>query len=219
MTTAQSRPPVAPGEPAPDFALPAVEGPETVALADYRGRSPVFLALFIGLWCPFCRRSIAQMGKIEGKLKALGVETLGVVATAPENARLYFRFRPTRLRLASDPELSTHRAYGLPKPDPSPELMKAMETVRINPYGEFPEPLTVAEAAVTMAKRDGYTDSETDKAEFERQWPQLKGQFLIDRDGIVRWANVECGTEGLAGMGKFPPEEEILAAARALPRG
>ena len=28
----------------------------------------------------------------------------------------------------------------------------------------------------------------------QRQWPQLKGQFLIDRDGIVRWANIECGT-------------------------
>jgi len=42
------------------------------------------------------------------------------VATAPENARLYFKFRPTRLRLASDPEMSTHRAYGLPKPAPTP---------------------------------------------------------------------------------------------------
>jgi len=52
----------------------------------------------------------------------------------------------------------------------------------------------------------------------DHQWPQLKGQFLIDRDGIVRWANVECLTEGAAGVGKFPTEEEILAAARALPR-
>ena len=52
----------------------------------------------------------------------------------------------------------------------------------------------------------------------ERQWPQLKGQFLIDRDGIVRWANIECATEGLAGIGKFPSDEEILTAARALPR-
>ncbi|MGH7349247.1 MAG: redoxin domain-containing protein [Candidatus Rokuibacteriota bacterium] len=216
MTTAESRPPVAPGEPAPDFALPAVEGPETVALADYRGRSPVFLALFIGLWCPFCRRSIVQMGTTEGKLKALGVETLGVVATAPENARLYFKFRPTRLRLASDPALSTHHAYGLPKPARTPELMQAMETVRVNPYGEFPEPLLISEAGTAIAKLDGYTENETDKADLERQWPQLKGQFLIDRDGIVRWANVECA-EGLAGIGKFPSEEEILAAARALP--
>ena len=45
-----------------------------VSLAGYR--SSVFLALFIGLCCPFCRRSIAQMAVIEDKLQALGVETL-----------------------------------------------------------------------------------------------------------------------------------------------
>lgn len=218
MTAAESRPPVSPGEPAPDFTLPAVSREEMVSLANYRDRSPVFLALFIGLWCPFCRRSIAQMGATEGKLKALGVETLGIVATAAENARLYFKFRPTRLRLAADPELSTHRAYGLPKPAPTPEVMKAIETTRINPTGEFPEPLPIPQAAMAIAKLDGYTENQTDKADMERQWPQLKGQFLIDRDGIVRWANVECATEGFAGVGKFPSDEEILAAVRALPR-
>ncbi len=218
MTIAESRPPVAPGEPAPDFTLAAVDRKETVSLADYRGRSPVFLALFIGLWCPFCRRAIAQMGATEGKLKALGVETLGVVATPPENAQLYFKFRPTRLRLAADPELVTHRAYGLPKPAPTPELMQEMGSVRINPTGELPEPLPIPEAATAIGRLDGYAGTETDQADMQQQWPQLKGQFLIDRDGIVRWANVECAAEGLAGIGKFPSEEEILTAARALPR-
>src|SRR5688572_4010761 len=135
MTMVESRPPVAPGEPAPEFTLPAVDRPEMVSLADYRGRSPVFLALFIGLWCPFCRRSIAQMGATESRLKATGVEALAIVATTPENARLYFKFRPTRLRLASDPGLTTHRAYGLPKPASTPEFTRALETTRINPGG------------------------------------------------------------------------------------
>jgi hypothetical protein len=155
---------------------------------------------------------------MDNALKSSGVETLGVVATTPENARLYFKFRPTRLRLASDPDLTTHRAYGLPRSAATSELMQAMETTRINPNGVFPEPLPVREAAVAIGKLDGYTDNETDKAEMERQWPQLKGQFLIDRDGIVRWANVECATEGMAGLGRFPSTEEIVAAARALPR-
>jgi peroxiredoxin len=218
MITTEARRPIAPGEPAPGFALPAVDGTGTVSLADYRGRSPVFLVLLIGLWCPFCRRHIAQMGATEGKLKALGVESLGIVATPPENARLYFKFRPTRLRLAADPELTTHRAYRLPKPAPTPEFMKALETIRINPNGELPEPLPIVEAAAAVAKLDGYTDNETDHADMERQWPQLKGQFLIDRDGIVRWANIECATEGLAGVGKFPSTDDILAAALALAR-
>jgi peroxiredoxin len=215
MTLLESRPPVNPGERAPEFTLPAVDGRGTVSLAEYRGRHPVFLAIFVGLWCPFCRRSIAQMGAAESKLKELGVETLGVVATTPENARLYFKFRPTKLRLGSDPDLLTHRAYGLPKPAVTPEFMKALETTRINPTGELAEPQPVTEVAMAIARADGYVDNATDKAELERQWPQLKGQFLIDRDGIVRWANVECATEGLAGVGKFPSQEELVAAVRA----
>jgi peroxiredoxin len=218
MTSAETRPPVAPGEPAPDFTLPAVDGNDQVSLADYRGRSPVFLGLLIGLWCPFCRRQIAQMGANEAKLKQLGVESLGIVATAPENARLYFKFRPTRLRLAADPELTTHRAFRLPKPALTKEFMTAIETTLVNPFKEFPEPVPIVKASEAAAKLDGYKDNETDQAEMMRQFPQLKGQFLIDRDGIVRWANIECANDGLAGVGKFPSEEEILSAARILLR-
>jgi peroxiredoxin len=208
--------PVSPGQPAPHFTLPAVDGNQPISLSDYYGRSPLFLALLIGLWCPFCRRQIAQIGAIEGKLKVVGIEALGIVATPPENARLYFKFRPTRLRLAADPELATHRAYGLPKPTPTPEFMQALQTIRINPFGDLPEPLPISQAAEVVAKADGYTENDTDKADMERQWPQLKGQFLIDRNGIVRWAHIECAIEGPAGMGKLPSADQIIAAARML---
>jgi peroxiredoxin len=216
MKIAELRLAVSPGEPAPDFNLPAVAGTNTISLSDYRGRAPVFLALFIGLWCPFCRRAIAQLSTTQESLKIAGVETLGIVATRPENARLYFKFRPTRLQLAADPDLNTHRAYGIPKPVPTPEFVKALESTRINPDGMFPEPLLIAEAAAAVSKLDGYAENETDHADMERQWPQLKGQFLIDRGGIIRWANIECSTEGLAGIGKFPSDKEVLSAARAL---
>jgi peroxiredoxin len=207
--------PVSPGTLAPGFALPTVDGSGVVSLEDYRGRSPLFLALFIGLWCPFCRRSIAEMAGTESALKQQGVETLCVVATAPENARLYFKYRPTKLRLAADPELTIHRAYGVPKPEPTPEFMTALETTRVNPDGILPEPLPVMQVAEAITKRDGYEANPTDQADMQRQFPQLKGQFLIDRDGVVRWANIECH-EGLSGIGKFPSREEILAAARNL---
>src|SRR5262245_23474080 len=217
MEMLESRPPVTPGEMAPDFTLPAVDGAGSVSLSEYRGRSPVFLALMVGLWCPFCRRHIASMGTTEGKLKALGVETLGVVATPPDNARLYFKFRPTRLRLAADPELSTHRAYGVPRPVPTAEFMDSLGTVRINPSGELPEPLPIPQASQALAQMDRHEATATDHADMERQFPQLKAQFLIDRDGIVRWANIECA-EGMTGLGKFPSDEVILTAARALSR-
>jgi peroxiredoxin len=211
--------PIQPGEPAPDFTLPAANREGTVSLAEFRGRSPVFLALFVGLWCPFCRRSIAQIGTAEGPLRAAGVETLGVVASAPENTRLYFKYRPTRLRLGADPALTTHRAFGVPRPVPTPELMAQIESTRIDPTGELPEPLPIMDVAMALGKADGYASTKTDESEMQRQWPQLRGQFLIDRDGIVRWASIECGSEGLAGVGKFPSGDEILAAARTVLRG
>jgi peroxiredoxin len=216
MTT-DTRPPVGPGERAPEFSLPAVDGSTNVTLADYRGTSPVFLALLLGLWCPFCRRQIARLGTTEAKLKAEGVETVCVVATPPENARLYFKFRPSKLRLGADPDLSTHRAFRVPKPVAGPEMFKAMESILINPMGELPKPLPVMEAAKRIGELDGHVNSAADQADMERQFPQLKARFLIDRDGIVRWADVECAN-GLADIGKVPSDEEVLAAARALPR-
>jgi len=60
--------------------------------------------------------------------------------------------------------------------------------------------------------------TETDLREAEWQFTQLKGQFLIDRDGVIRWVNIECGKEGLAGLGKFPSYEELLTAAQMTSR-
>lgn len=216
MATPERRPPLQPGEQAPDFTLPAVEREGTVSLADFRGRRPLLLALFRGVYCPFCRRAIAQMGITREKLQAVGVESLGIVATKPERARLFFRFRPTRLPLAADPELITHRSYGLPKPPVTPELMRDLQSVRINPTGELAAPMPILEANDALNRLDGFEPTETDRDDSQRVFPQLKGQFLIDRDGIVRWVNIEGATEGLAGIGKFPTDEELLAAARAL---
>ncbi len=216
MANGEMRPTVQLGEPAPDFTLPAVDREGTVSLADYRGKSPLVLAVFRGLWCPFCRRAIAQFGLARDRLQALGVETLGVVATSPENARLYFRYRPTRVPLAADPELVTHRAYGIPKPPVTPELMQALQSVRGNPTGELPGPLPLAEASQALDRLHGFERTETDRRDADRQFPQLEGQFLVDREGILRWVNIECGKEGVAGLGKFPTDEELLTAARML---
>lgn len=216
MTTIESRSPLQLGERAPDFTLPAVGQEGTVSLSDYRNKSPLLLALFRGLWCPFCRRTIAQLGNLQGKLQAAGIETLGIVATKPEHASLYFRFHPTRLPLVADPELTTHRSYGLPKPPLTPELLQAVQSVRINPSGELPETLPIPEAVQALDRLDNFKRSATDQQDSQQQLTQLKGQFLLDRDSIVRWVNIECGKEGLEGLGKFPSHEDFMAAAQSL---
>ena len=114
-------------------------------------------------------------------------------------------------------EARPHRTYGVPKPTATPELMEQFASIRINPTGEFPEPLPIPQAAVAIGQFDRYTNTSADQADMERQWPQLKAQFLIDREGIVRWVNIECAVEGFAGVGKFPTDAEILTAVRTLP--
>ena len=210
------RMPMAPGEPAPEFAVPAVHDNRTISLADYRGRTPLLLGLFPGLYCPFCRRALAQMAATSDALKPLGVDCLAIVGTELENARLYFQYRPTRLPIGADPQLETHRSFGVPRPDPTPELLKMAGTIRINPTGELPEPLPADVAGIELNRLDGFQMTPTDQREAESTFTQLKGQFLIDRDGVIRWANIECGKEGLSGLGKFPTQAELLTAARTV---
>jgi peroxiredoxin len=206
--------PIQPGQAAPEFAVPSVQDDRTICLTDFRDRTSLLLGLFPGLYCPFCRRALAQMAATSEKLKPLGVDTLAVVGTELDNARLYFAFRPTRMALGADPGLATHRSYGVPRPEPTPELLRAVEQLRINPTGELPEPLPIPAAAAELTRRDGYRLTATDERDGETKFTQMKGQFLIDRNGIVRWAFIECGQEGLSGLGKFPTHEELLTAAR-----
>ena len=116
--------PLRPGDPAPDFKLPSVNREGTVSLADFRGKSPVLLAMMRGLYCAFCRRHIAQLGTTRQKLLKLGVETLAIVPMQPERLRLYYRFRPVNVPVAADPDMVTHRAYGVPQPALTPEITR-----------------------------------------------------------------------------------------------
>jgi peroxiredoxin len=186
----------------------------TVSLDDYRGRSPVLLAFFRGIYCPFCRRQIVKLGHARDKLQAAGVETLAVVASNLERTRLYFRYLPTRVPLAVDPALISHRAFGVSQFPPTPELMEAVQNTRIDGMGELPHPLPIMEAVRALDERDRFQFTETDTREEHEQGLLDTGQFLLDREGIVRWVNLESAGEGLAGLGKFPTDEELLSVAR-----
>jgi hypothetical protein len=115
--------------------------------------------------------------------------------------------------------LVAHRLYGVPNPavvPVTPELLEAYRSTYVNPMGDLPRPMPVLEASAETNRIDGHELAESDRAEIERHFPIGVGQFLVDRAGIVRWVNIEGAEEGLAGAGKFPTDEELLAAARAL---
>jgi peroxiredoxin len=207
--------PVRPGDQAPGFTLAAANRDDLVSLGDYRHKRAVLLGLFRGLHCPFCRRQVFQLGTAQPALAALGVETIAVLNAVPDRARLYFRYHPTPVVLLADPQAQTHRAFAVPSFPLDAAVAAALASTRINPTGELPEPLPPLEANVALNARDGFELTEADQAIVQGNPAQFVGHFLIDREGIVRWASLE-GDEGLTGIGKFPTPADILDAARAL---
>lgn len=223
--------PLEPGDAAPGFALPLVDREGTLRLDDYVGRSPVMLGFFRGLFCPFCRRQMTQLGACADRLRQEGVESVGVLITPVERGRLYFRYRPARMPMAADESASTHRAFGVPRfeivqangnPDaavwPYSVTEEQVNSVRVNPGGVFPEPVLATEASELLNRADNFPWTDEDGQMAERHWTQLDGLFLIDRGGTVRWRYLEAFEDPME-LGTFPGEEELLAAVRELGEG
>lgn len=61
---------------------------------------------------------------------------------------------------------------------------------------------------------DGFQPLDSDQAARQQHQIQFAGQFLVDRDGIVRW----CNREDSATYAVFPDEHTLLSVAGALRR-
>jgi hypothetical protein len=42
-----------------------------------------------------------------------------------------------------------------------------------------------------LGRIDGFTPTDADRDDGKRTWDQSVGEFLIDRDGVVRWLYLE----------------------------
>lgn len=213
--------PIQPGEEAPGFTLPAVNRDGQVSLEEYRGKASVYLALHRGLHCPFCRRRLASLDVVREKLAKSGVEALAVVISQPERARLYVRYRPIPILLAADPERSTHEAFGVPLVEVTEEgvtdwprtlSVADIGATRFDTGGLLPEPATAPEVVDALNAQDGFELTESDE-QLQAAFPMpLEGQFLIDRNGIVRWQFIEA-PHAFGEMTQLPSADEIIAAA------
>jgi peroxiredoxin len=224
MSAPRAEQPLQPGDVAPNVVLDAITRQGKVAFDDYRGQRPVLVGLFRGLHCPFCRRQIAAMSQLEPALREKGVATLTVVNTPLERARLYFRYRPMpNLLAAADPERLSHRAFGLPNLAfteaesewPHKVAIQEMIAMKINPTGELPEPLNPIEAAEALNKKDGYEITGDDQQMITSGQGQLVGEFLLDRQGIIRWSFTEV-PEGGRHLFGAPSDAEVMSAASQL---
>ncbi|MGO6816042.1 peroxiredoxin-like family protein [Rhizobium brockwellii] len=214
--------PLQPGDRAPNVVLDAITRQGKVAIDDFRGQKPVLVGLFRGLHCPFCRRQIAAMAELTGALQEKGIDSLTVVNTPIDRARLYFRYHPLpNLLAASDPERVSHRAFGLPNLQfteaendwPRKVSMTAVTSMRIDMPGELPAPMNPMAASEFLDKADGYEITEDDTQMIATGYGQLVGEFLLDRDGVVRWCFTEVEGDGRHMFGGPAPREVMSAAS------
>jgi len=222
--------PLGPGDPAPDFTLPAVNREGSISLADYRGKAPVLVALFRGLHCPFCRRQITRLSATQGTLASEGVDTVAVVNTPLDRARQYFQYRPMRIALAADPDVHTHHAFGLFEAqvlpdDADPNDVHWPATTTIARFAEattlsrpeVPQTMSIFAAMEVLNKEDAFVATEADQRIAQAHGFQGTGHFLIDTEGIIRWAFIEAA-EREAQACQFFSDDELIAAAHAIGR-
>jgi hypothetical protein len=176
------------------------------------------------------------LGSMQERLRQLGVQTLAIVATPLDRARLYVRHRPPGVALAADPDQVTHKAYGLPRPSLTPDIEQAAEKmrVRLEDIALSPGDLAHLQAAVQETQWEPeqpmpvwdfihmqrrlypYEMKEGEQQEWAHNRTLGAAQFLIDRNGFVRWTRVQGVAQPPAGLGNYPNETELLAAAQAL---
>lgn len=84
--------------------------------------------------------------------------------------------------------------------------------IRIDLPGELPEPMSVMAMDEFLNEKEGYQITEADQQMMTADHGQLVGQFLIDREGIVRWSFTEVLEAGLQTF-KAPNSEELMSAA------
>ena len=168
------------GTPAPSFRLASAQGPD-IALEEYRGQRKVVLWFSKGLYCPFCRRYMAQLHLGYKDIQKREAEILEVTYSTPEEARLYFQQYQLWFPYLCDPERSIFRLYGLSTVQRKIKDMAASMAAAIGDRlfrGEKgPSPLP-------YIKRYGSTDLE-------------QAVFIIDKAGVIRYVHATGALGGL----------------------
>ncbi|GAB4282886.1 MAG: TlpA disulfide reductase family protein [Deferrisomatales bacterium] len=139
------------GRPAPDFALPALDG-SRVQLSDLRGKV-VFVNLW-ATWCPPCRKEMPSMVELYRRFRGRGLEILAVSQDRDVEALRAFvgRFRlPFPVLLDTDKRVyGLYRATGVPETHLIDKEGRLQASV-IGPF-DWTDPGVVAKVEALLAR-------------------------------------------------------------------
>jgi hypothetical protein len=92
--------------------------------------------------------------------------------------------------------------------------MDVIMSMQVDMPGETSGPMNRLAAAEYLNKKDGYEMMEADQRMAATGQGQLFGQFLLDREGIVRWTFTEVPEGGHRMFGAPSPQELMSAASQ-----
>jgi peroxiredoxin len=102
--------PVESGDAAPDFTLPALEGPR-ISLRDYR--PSVVVVNFWATWCPPCIEETPSLKRFAEEMQSEGVKVIGVSVDQDEAAlRKFVAETQLSFPIARDPDAAVALRYG-----------------------------------------------------------------------------------------------------------
>jgi peroxiredoxin len=173
------------GEQAPDFTLPDTAG-RPVALSELLPTGPTIVTFYRGGWCPYCNLELRAYQALLPELTAAGVN---LVAISPQRV---------------DAALATIEKAELDFP-----VLTDLGNVVASGF-RIVHPLAADVRAIYGRSGHDLATVESDSGPDSEVTLPLPATFVIDRDGVVRFAFVSPDYTERA------EPSEVLAAARAL---
>lgn len=104
--------PLLPGQSVPSTITNTIQN-ENVDLADLIHGKPTVLFFYRGGWCPFCNVQMGQLQQIEGDLKNLGFQLIGISTDSPADLQKSINKKELSYQLLSDYNSNVSQAFGL----------------------------------------------------------------------------------------------------------
>jgi len=170
------------GDRGPAFTLKDPDG-QAVASADLLAQGPLIVTFYRGVWCPYCNMDLQAIQEVLPELEALGARLVAISPQTAPNSRRAQRENKLDFPILSDPGNAVADAFGLRFT--LPDYLQAL-------YRDtFKNDLAVVNG--------------------DDSWTlPMPARFLIDRDGVIRYAEVNPDYT------RRPDPHELLPALRGL---
>src|SRR2546429_1361414 len=106
-----------PGDPVPDFELPAQDG-RSVRLSEELARGPVVLFFYPKAMTPGCTKESCHFRDMKGEFDAVGSQRIGISADTVDKQHQFSEKHDFDFPLVSDSNRSIARAFGVKRPGP-----------------------------------------------------------------------------------------------------